>query len=128
MFKNLNQFKKGIKVGQKVKVKNMLKNVTENRVVTKVQTNGISTGTEISYEEYLEKKRNWMTENHVKEIDGKYFMNIRLEYQKAKNMNFDDNTVQFLAHESKLSHGGNVLVPSPDFEVGQPWLELEVIN
>lgn len=128
MFKNLNQFKKGVKVGQKVKVKNMLKNVTENRVVTKVQTNGISTGNEISYEEYLEKKRNWTTENSVKEIDGKYFMNIRLEYQKAKNMNFDDNKVQFLAHESKLSYGGNVLVPSPDFEVGQTWLELEVIN
>lgn len=127
MFKNLSQFKKNIEVGQEVKVKNFLKDKTENRVVIEVRTNGISTGTEISREEYENLVNNWMTSGSTKELQGKCFKTFRLDFQKAKHMNFEENKVQFLAYEEER-YGGSVLIPSQDFEVGETWLELEFIK
>lgn len=127
MFKNLSQFKKNIEVGQEVKVKNILKNKTEKRVVIEVRTNGISTGIEISREEYENMVNNWMSSGSTKELQGKYFKTFRLDFQKAKHMNFEENKVQFLAHEEER-YGGSVLIPSPDFKVGDTWLELEFIK
>ena len=127
MFKNLSQFKKNVEVGQEVKVKNILKGKTENRVVIEVRTNGISTGVEISHEEYENMVNNWLSSGSVRELNGKYFKTVRLDFQKAKHMNFEENKVQFLAHEEER-YGGSVLIPSPDFEVGDTWLELEFIK
>lgn len=124
MFKNLSQFKKNVEVGQEVKVKNILKDKTEDRVVIEVRTNGISTGVEISHEEYENMVNDWLSSGSTKELQGKYFKTFRLDFQKAKHMNFEGNKVQFLAHEEER-YGGSVLIPSPDFEVGDTWLELE---
>lgn len=124
MFKNLSQFKKNVEVGQEVKVKNILKDKTEDRVVIEVRTNGISTGVEISHEEYENMVNDWLSSGSTKELQGKYFKTFRLDFQKAKHMNFEGNKVQFLAHEEEC-YGGSVLIPSPDFEVGDTWLELE---
>lgn len=124
MFKNLSQFKKNVEVGQEVKVKNILKDKTEDRVVIEVRTNGISTGVEISHEEYENMVNDWLSSGSTKELQGKYFKTFRLDFQKAKHMNFEGNKVQFLAYEEER-YGGSVLIPSPDFEVGDTWLELE---
>lgn len=129
MYKNLNQLKQGVQVGQKVKVTNVMRNMTKDRVVTEVRTNGISTGNEISHDEYLRRKGLWLAKGNgnIKEIDGRYFTTTRLDYQKAKHMQFEGNTVKFLAFDYD-SHGNTVTSPSPDFKDGDVWLELEFID
>lgn len=123
MFKNLNQLKNNVKVGQKVRIENYLKDKKEDRIVIKKQTNGLYTGIEISKKEYEEKRNNWLTENNVIEIDGKYYTKSFLGYQKASQMSFNDNTVEWLAFDRK-EHVSNVRVPSLDFKVNETWLKL----
>ncbi len=123
MFKNLNQLKNNVKVGQKVRIENYLKDKKEDRIVIKKQTNGLYTGIEISKKEYEEKRNNWITENNVIEIDGKYYTKSFLDYQKASQMSFNDNTVEWLAFDKK-GHANDIRVPSLDFKTNETWLKL----
>jgi|SRR5699024_475806 len=123
MFKNLNQLKNNVKVGQKVRIENYLKDKKEDRIVIKKQTNGLYTGIEISKKEYEEKRSNWLTENSVIEIDGKYYTKSFLDYQKASQMSFNDNVVEWLAFDKK-ERVSNIRVPSLDFKVNETWLKL----
>lgn len=121
MFKNLNHFKKNVKVGQKVKVINKLKNTCENRIIVSKQTNAISTGVEITEEEYQNSRSN---SRNVIELDGKFYTCIYLDYQKAKEMKFENNHISFLACERKFSLNTVAIMPSNEFKVGDTWLEL----
>jgi len=118
-FKNLNQFKKGCQVGQRVKVINHLKGISEERLVTKVQSNALFTGHEITEDVYHESLNDFFRRGNVIKQDNKYFTLSSLPHQRAKHMRFDENKVSYLAYEEN-----GVRQPSLDFNVGDTWLEL----
>lgn len=43
-------------------------------------------------------------------------------------MKFEGNKVSWLAHSVKLSNGATTVSPSLDFEVGEAWFTLELLD
>lgn len=126
MFKNVNQFKKQLTVGQPLHVKNLLKENEEDRIVVMIQSNAFFTGKEISENEYLDAKEDFWTGNGVCELNGKYYTKSYCEYPKASQVKIvSENTLQFLAFEEKTGYDQHsVMNPSPDFKVNDVWLEM----
>ena len=118
-FKNMNQLKKNLKTGDIVKVKNFMKQTEKTSHVLKVATNNIIIETVLDKDD-IENKKKYYSNSIVYHNNETYFQSY-IEFQQAKNMRFLENgTVQFLTYET--DHG---VLPSLDFEIGEPWLELE---
>lgn len=118
-FKNMNQLKKNLKVGDSVKVKNFMKGTEKNSFVSKVATNNIIIETILKQDEIEDMKKYYP--HHIIYRDGKTFIQSYIDFQQAKNMKFLENgTIQFLTYEKD-----NMTLPSLDFEIGEPWMELE---
>ena len=120
-FKNMNQLKKNLKPGDIVKVRNFMKLKQREKTshVSKVATNNIIIETVLDKDEI-----DYMKKYHSKYIvchNNKTYLQSYIDFQQAKNMRFLENgTVQFLTYEKD-----NMTLPSLDFEIGEPWLELE---
>lgn len=118
-FKNMNQLKKNLKAGDSVKVKNFMKETEKNSFVSKVATNNIIIETILEQDEIEYKKKYYP--HHIIYRDGKTLFQSYIDFQQAKNMKFLENgTIQFLTYEKD-----NMTLPSLDFEIGEPWMELE---
>lgn len=118
-FKNMNQLKKNLKSGDIVKVKNFMKQTEKTSHVSKVATNNIIIETLLDKYDI-----DYMKKYHSKYIvchNNKTYIQSYIEFQQAKNMRFLENgTVQFLTYEKD-----NMVLPSLEFEIGEPWMELE---
>ena len=118
-FKNMNQLKKNLKSGDIVKVKNFMKETEKNSFVSKVATNNIIIETILKQDEIEDMEKYYS--KYIIYRDFKIFIQSYIDFQQAKNMKFLENgTIQFLTYEKD-----NMTLPSPDFEIGEPWLELE---
>ena len=118
-FKNMNQLKKNLKSGDIVKVRNFMKQTEKNSHVLKVATNNIIIETVLDKDDI-----DYMKKYHSKYIvchNNKTYIQSYIEFQQAKNMRFLENgTVQFLTYEKD-----NMVLPSLEFEIGDPWMELD---
>lgn len=118
-FKNMNQLKKNLKTGDIVKVKNFMKQTEKTSHVSKVATNNIIVETVLDKDDI-----DYMKKYHSKYIvyhNDKTCIQSYIDFQQAKNMRFLENgTVQFLTYEKD-----NMVLPSLDFEIGEPWMQLE---
>ena len=118
-FKNMNQLKKNLKSGDIVKVKNFMKQTEKTSHVSKVATNNIIIETVLDKDDI-----DYMKKYHSKYIvchNNKTCIQSYIDFQQAKNMRFLENgTVQFLTYEKD-----NMVLPSLEFEIGEPWMELE---
>lgn len=123
MFKNLNQLKKNLKVGQKVIVRNYLKDYEEEREVIQVKSNGLVTGKEIDFKEYGKRMNTYLKYSTIRTDDDKFYETRTLDYQKAKHTKFTDKAMQLIAYTDDR----DILIPSLDFKNGEVWLELEFI-
>lgn len=123
MFKNLNQLKKNLKIGQKIIVKNHLKDYEEERVIIQVRTNGLVTGKEIDYEEYIKRMNSYLKLSTIRSVDDRFHKIGVLDFQKAKHTKFTDKAMQLMAYTDDRG----VLIPSLDFKNGEVWLEIEFI-
>ena len=120
-FKNMNQLKKNLKSGDIVKVRNFMnmKQREKTSHVSKVATNNIIIETVLDKDDI-----DYMKKYHSKYIvyhNDETYIQSYIDFQQAKNMRFLENgTIQFLAYEKD-----NMVLPSLEFEIGDPWLELE---
>ena len=118
-FKNMNQLKKNLKSGDIVKVKNFMKNTEKTSHVSKVATNNIIIETVLDKDDI-----DYMKKYHSKYIvyhNDETYIQSYIDFQQAKNMRFLENgTIQFLTYEKD-----NMTLPSLDFEIGEPWMQLE---
>ena len=120
-FKNMNQLKKNLKPGDIVKVRNFMnmKQREKTSHVSKVATNNIIIETILKQDEIEDMEKYYS--KYIIYRDFKIFIQSYIDFQQAKNMKFLENgTIQFLTYEKD-----NMTLPSPDFEIGEPWLELE---
>ena len=123
MFKNLNQLKKNLKVGQKVIVRNYLKDYEEEREVIQVKSNGLVTGKEIDFKEYAKRMNTYLKYSTIRTDDDKFYETRTLDFQKAKHTKFTDKAMQLIAYTDDR----DILIPSLDFKNGEVWLELEFV-
>ena len=118
-FKNMNQLKKNLKSGDIVNVRNFMKQTEKTSHVSKVATNNIIIETVLDKDDI-----DYMKKYHSKYIvchNNKTCIQSYIDFQQAKNMRFLENgTVQFLTYEKD-----NMVLPSLEFEIGEPWMELE---
>ena len=118
-FKNMNQLKKNLKTGDIVKVKNFMKQTEKTSHVLKVATNNIIIETVLDKDD-IENKKKYYSNSIVYHNDETYIQSY-IDFQQAKNMRFLENgTIQFLTYEKD-----NMTLPSLDFEIGEPWMQLE---
>ena len=96
-----------------------MKQTEKTSHVLKVATNNIIIETVLDKDDI-----DYMKKYHSKYIvchNNKTCIQSYIDFQQAKNMRFLENgTVQFLTYEKD-----NMVLPSLEFEIGEPWMELE---
>lgn len=128
---SLKAFKKSLHLGDEVRVTNRItalykpEEAVQNRIILHVGSNTIITGALLTHDEAIDCKLDKWHEDPV-EYEGNYYSPIHLTLQKVKDMVITDTSITLLATEIEETY--HAINPSPDFEVGEPWLTLEKVK
>lgn len=120
-FNNLNQFRENIDVGQEVFIINHFKNYSGQRIVIEKNSRSIVLGKEVTESEM----KTATIKAQYKAYKDKYYKVSKITYQKAKDMNFKGNIIEFLAFKENKKFVGETINPSEEFLEGSKWFEMQ---